>query len=271
MDAPPPPDLAEAGAPTAAAVASRAVMVAVMLERARLEATGEVQALSRLSALAAQHGLLENLGPEGVALFQADPGAWSEDDLEAVRWTAEELHLLLWALGKLALPSLIARTEAATALAVVPLAGDVGAFLEGATLRPVEELEDQYTRWDVLLQVVESEVYVRTVLEDPAQLEGDDELEPLLAAAEAQGFDRAAAARAGPGQAVAQGLRFQVRALLAELFGAGGLPGAERLDADALAALPELELATLYGLAHTRVGALAWLVEGDAPEDELPA
>ncbi len=257
--------------PEADVVASRALMVAVMLERARLETSGEVAALAKLTGLVEGHGLLGNLGVEGLALFEADPGAWTPDDLEAVRWTAEELHLLLWALGRVAPPSPDARADGAALVALLPLSGDVAAFFTGATLLPLEELEAQRVLWEAVLQAVESEVYARTLLEDPAQHAGDPEVEELLAAAAAEGFDRVAAAAQGPTQELVLGLRFWSRALLDSAFGDGSASGPQRLDAAQLLALGELELATLYGIAHTRLGACAWLVEGDHLEDEADA
>jgi hypothetical protein len=252
-------------------VASRALMVGVMLERARLEATGDVAPLARLRHLVERHGLLSNLGAEGLALFEAEAGAWSADDTEAVRWTAEELHLLLWALGLVVTPTLDARADADALLLKLPLAGDVDAFLDGATLRPLEQLEIQRELWEVLLQAVETEIYARSVLADPTQLDDDAELEEFLRAMEAEGFDRRAAAALGRPKEAALGLRHEVRLLLGALFGEGSPHRAQQLDADRLVAMEEEELATFYGLAHTRAGACAWLVEGDADEDEAAA
>lgn len=261
VGAPPEPDV----------VASRALMVGVMLERARLEATGDVAPLARLRHLVERHGLLSNLGAEGLALFEAEAGAWSADDTEAVRWTAEELHLLLWALGLVVTPTLDARADADALLLKLPLAGDVDAFLDGATLRPLEQLEIQRELWEVLLQAVETEIYARSVLADPTQLDDDAELEEFLRAMEAEGFDRRAAAALGRPKEAALGLRHEVRLLLGALFGEGSPHRAQQLDADRLVAMEEEELATFYGLAHTRAGACAWLVEGDADEDEAAA
>lgn len=252
-------------------VASRALMVGVMLERARLEATGDVAPLARLRHLVERHGLLSNLGAEGLALFEAEAGAWSADDTEAVRWTAEELHLLLWALGLVVTPTLDARADADALLLKLPLAGDVDAFLDGATLRPLEQLEIQRELWEVLLQAVETEIYARSVLADPTQLDDDAELEEFLRAMEAEGFDRRAAAALGRPKEAALGLRHEVRLLLGALFGEGSPHRAQPLDVDRLVAMEEEELATFYGLAHTRAGACAWLVEGDADEDEAAA
>lgn len=254
--------------PEADAVASRALMVGVMLERARLEATGDVAPLSRLRHLVERHGLLGNLGPEGLALFEAEAGAWSPEDREAVRWTAEELHLLLWALGQVMSPSLDARAEPEGLLTQLPFDGDVEGFLDGARLRPLEVLEVQRELWDVVQQAVETEIYARSVLADPSQLEDDAELEEFLQAMEAEGFDRRAAAAQGRVKEAALGLRHEVRLLLEALFGDGSPHRAQRLEAERLLAMDEEELATLYGLAHTRAGACAWLVEGDHFEDE---
>lgn len=257
VGAPPEPDV----------VASRALMVGVMLERARLEATGDVAPLARLRHLVERHGLLSNLGAEGLALFEAEPGAWSADDTEAVRWTAEELQLLLWALGLVVSPTLDARADAEALLAKLPLAGDVDAFLDGATLRPLEQLEIQRELWEVLLQAVETEIYARSVLADPTQLDDDAELEAFLQAMEAEGFDRRAAAALGRPKEAALGLRHEVGLLLGALFGEGSPHRAQPLHAERLVAMPEEELATFYGLAHTRAGACAWLVEGDHDEE----
>lgn len=257
--------------PEADVVASRALMVGVMLERARLEATGDVAPLARLRHLVEQHGLLGNLGPEGLALFEAEAGAWSPDDREAVRWTAEELHLLLWALGLVMSPRLDARADAEALLAKLPLGGDVAAFLDGASLRPLEQLEIQRELWDVVQQAVETEIYARSVLADPTQLEDDAELEEFLQAMEAEGFDRRAAASQGRVKEAALGLRHEVRLLLEALFGEGSPHRAQRLAPERLFGMEEAALATLYGLAHTRAGASTWLVEGDHFEDEEAA
>lgn len=254
--------------PEADVVAGRALMVAALIDRAQLESSRDQARFAKLQAWVEQHGLFGNLGADGAELFDAPLGSWTDDDVDAVGWTGEELQLLLWALRLADFPSLESPADTQALLQKVPLLGDADAFLEVAALRPVDELEEKRALYDALNEAVRSEVYARSLQEDPASLEADDELEELLASVEQDGFDRQAAAAGGKAAEAIAGLRYWARTLLNELFGAGSPHLADRLDSPKLVSLEDAALATMLGLAHARSESLAWLMEGDEYEAE---
>lgn len=258
LTAPPAPDV----------VAGRALMVGALLERARLESTRDEARFTTLQAWVDELGLFSNLGPDGVELFEGKLGSWNDEDLESVDWTSEELVLLLWALGKTDLPAPDTRADAAGLVAKLPLLGPAEPFIDDATLRPIDELEVHRALCEALLEAIRAEVYARSILEDPAALEPDADLEELLSSVAAEGFDRKAAAAQGPAHEAAQGLRHWSRTLLGELFASGSPHEAHRLDAAKLVGLDEVTLATWLGVAHSRTEAMAWLLEGDEYEIE---
>jgi hypothetical protein len=258
LTAPPEPDV----------VAGRALMVGALLERARLESTRDEARFTTLKAWVDEHGLFSNLGPDGVELFEAALGAWSDDDIESVDWTSEELGLLLWALQRAELPTPHTRADAVALATQLPLLGPAQSFIDEANLRPLDELEVHRALSEALLEAIRSEVYARSIEEDPASLEQDDELEELLATVASEGFDRKAAAAKGPANEAVQGLRFWSRSLLTELFASGSPHLAHRIDSAELVALDEATLATWLGVAHSRAEAMAWLLEGDEYEAE---
>ncbi len=258
------PSDAEPTPPGAAVVASRALMVAALMERARLETARDPARFQALSTWVKAHGLFTNLGADGIELFDAPLGTWSEDDVDAVGWTTEELQLLLWALGQVEFPSLEVPADGAALLPKVPLLGEPAAFLAAVTLRPADEVEDKAQLYEALNEALRSEVYARSLKEDPKSLEADEDLEELLRSVAAEGFDRAAAATKGKVNEAVQGLRFWARTLLLELFGEGSPHLAYRLDPTRLLTLADGTLATMLALADARSGGLAWLREGDA-------
>ncbi|MDP1829564.1 MAG: DUF4272 domain-containing protein [Archangium sp.] len=258
LTAPPEPDV----------VAGRALMVAALLERARLESTRDEARFTALQAWVDELGLFGNLGPDGVELFESKLGSWSDEDIESVDWTSEELLMLSWALGKSDLPTLEARADAAGLVAKLPLLGPAESFIDDATLRPLDELEVHRALCEALLEAIRSEVYARTIQEDPASLEPDEDLEELLSSVAAEGFDRKAAAAKGPAHEAVQGLRYWSRTLLNELFASGSPHEAHRIDSAKLVSLDEATLATWLGVAHSRTEAMAWLLEGDEYETE---
>ena len=240
-------------------VAARALMVAALLQRSRFETAPDPKAQAALASWVEAHGLFGNLGAEGAELFDAPSGQWTKEDLEAVGWSAEELPVLLWALGLTDFPAFEARADVGALLARLPMGEDLEPFFAGATVRPVAELEAHRATWETMLEVVRSEAYARSLSEDPSSLEDDEDLQVVLEAAEQEGFDRAAAARQGPVVEAQGALRFWVKTLLAELRERGEVP----LDGAALTAMKDERLATVLGLSHARVEALTWLLEGD--------
>ena len=259
-----------AAAPEADVVAARALMVGALLERARLESTRDEARFTALKAWVDALGLFGNLGPDGVELFESKLGSWSDEDIESVDWTAEELLLLLWALGKAELPTLEARADAAVLVAKLPLLSQSEAFIDEATLRPLDELEVHRALCEALLEAVRAEVYARSLQEDPGSLEADEDLEELLSSVAAEGFDRKAAAAKGPVNEAVQGLRYWSRSLLTELFASGSPHEAHRIDSAKLVGLEEATLANWLGTAHARAEAMAWLLEGDEYETQTP-
>ena len=256
LTAPPEPDVG----------AGRALMVGALLERARLESTHDEARFGTLRAWVDGLGLFSNLGPDGVELFEAKLGSWADEDIESVDWTSEELGLLLWALQRAELPTTHARADAVGLASKLPLFAPAEAFLEEATLRPIDELEVHRALCEAVLEAIRSEVYARSIQEDPASLERDDDLEELLNAVASEGFDRKAAAAKGPANEAVQGLRFWSRSLLSELFATGSPHLAHRIDSAELVGLDAATLATWLGVAHSRVEAMAWLLEGDEYE-----
>jgi hypothetical protein len=252
--------------PEADVVAGRALMVGALLERARLESARDEARFTALRAWVDQHGLFGNLGPDGVELFESKLGSWSDEDIDAVDWTGEELVLLLWALQRADFPRLDARVDAAALVGKLPLLGEAKPFLEGAVLRSVDELEVHRALCEALLEAIRSEVYARSIQEDPTSIEGDEDLEELLASVTADGFDRKAASAKGAATEAVQGLRYWSRSLLGELFASGSPHEAHRIDSATLVSLDVATLATWLGVAHSRAEAMAWLLEGDELE-----
>lgn len=255
-----------AEAPEADVVAARALMVGALLERAKLEAAPSESHFAALREWVDDQGLFSNLGADGLTLFDEQQGSWTDEDIEAVDWTSEELALLLWALEKHHFPPVGVRAPAASLLAKLPLLGDAAGFIKAARLRQVEELEVHRALSDALLEAIRAEVYVRSLQADPASFEPDEELTQLLDTIAEEGFDRKAAAAKGPVQEAILGLRFWSRTLLAELFGPESPHLAHRIDSAQLVGLDEATLATWLGVAHARAEALAWLLEGDETE-----
>ena len=263
-------------------VAERALVTGGMLHRLALE-----ERLARTKTPAAreeilqfqqwleEEGFLVNVGVTGQELLESDPGTWSEEDRQSIAWSAEELHLLLWALKQGKLPPLEARVEAAPLLQLLPLLKDPQPFLESAELRLSEEIEAQRDRWEVLLECARHESLARGIVAEPSIAEGDPDLELLLESAEEVGFDRkGTAAKHGKARAAAEGLRHWSRHLVTPLQEEGLLPGkpGEGLlfQGKRLHELSEDTLATLLALAHGRFQALEWVAAGDVavPEGE---
>lgn len=256
--------------PEADVVAARALMVGALLRRAEMESAPNTVRSTALAGWVEDNGLFGNLGAEGAELFDAAPGAWTDEDVDAVSWTTEELQTLLWALNQAEFPALETRAEAEPLLAKLPIEKPIDAYLTGAKLRDLHELEVKRALYEALLEAVRSEAYARSIAEDPSGLEGDDELEELLASIESDGFDRAAAAAKGKAVEAQEGLRFWSRSLLNDLFETGSPHLDSKIDSAALVGMEEHRLALLLGLAHARAEALAWLTEGDeyATEDD---
>jgi hypothetical protein len=245
-------------------VAQRALVVGSLLRRLALEerlARGKDPAAKeeaqRLQRWMDEEGLFATLGIAGMELFEAEPGTWSEEDRQGVAWSAEELQLLLWALKQGKLPPPETRVEAAPLLERLPLLKDPRPFLAAAERRPIEEVEAQRNRWEVMLDCARYESFARGIQADPELAEGDPELEGLLDSAEAEGFEREALVlKHGKARAAVEGLRFWMRFLVPQLL----FQGKRLTDLD------EATLASLLGLSHGRSQALIWLTEGDGAE-----
>jgi HEAT repeat protein len=268
--------------PGAEAVAQRALVVGALLRRLVLEerlARGKDPAakeeLKQLQRWMDEEGLFTPLGHTGLELFDAEPGTWSEENRQAVAWSAEELQLLLWALKQGKLPPPEARVDATPLLERLPLLKDPQPFLSAAERRPIEEVEAQRNRWEVMLDCARYESFARGILADPVLAEGDPELDGLLDSAEAEGFDREKLElKLGKARMAVEGLRFWMRFLVTQLQKEGllgGKPGDELLfQGKRLMDLDEATLAMLLGLSHGRSQTLGWLMEGDGdiPDDE---
>jgi hypothetical protein len=261
-----PEDPPLAAPPEADVVAARALMVGALLERAKLESAPSESHFAALRTWVDDQGLFTNLGPDGLQLFESKLGSWSDEDVEAVDWTSEELQLLLWAMQQADYPRVDERADGAKLLKKLPVLGEVDAFLEGATLRSLDELEVHRALAEAVLEAIRAEVYARSVQEDPSSIEGDEDLQELLASVEAEGFDRKAAAEKGAANEAILGLRHWSRSLLTELFGPESPHKAHRIDSAQLVGLDEPTLATWLGIAHSRSEAMAWLLEGDEYE-----
>jgi HEAT repeat protein len=271
--------------PEADAVAQRALVLGGLLRRLTLEerlAKGNDSAareeILRLRQWMDAEGLFSTLGVTGLEMLESEPGTWFEEDRQSVAWSAEELHLLLWAMKQEKLPPLEARVEAAPLLERLPLLKDPQPFLESAELRIPEEIAAQRDRWDVLLECARYESLARGIASEPSLAEGDPDLELVLESAEEVGFDRkGATSRLGKANAAVEGLRYWSRHLLNQLQEEGMLPGkpGEGLvfQGKRLHELDEPTLGVLLGLAHGRFQALEWLAEGDAilPDGEEEA
>jgi HEAT repeat protein len=271
--------------PEADAVAQRALVLGGLLRRLALEerlARGKDPAASEeilhLQRWMEAEGLFSTLGVTGMELLESEPGTWSEEDRQSVAWSAEDLHLLLWALKQEKLPPLEARTEAAPLVARLPLLKKPQAFLEAAELRPAEEVMAQRDRWNVLLECARYESLARGIASDPALAEGDPDLELVLESAEEVGFDRkGATSKLGRARVAVDGLRHWSRHLLGQLQEEGMLPGKPgeglTFQGKRLHELDETTLGVLLGLAHGRFQVLEWLAEGDAvlPEGDEEA
>lgn len=258
--------------PEADTVASRALMIAALSERARLESSKDLTRFTQLMKWVERFGLYGNLGEAGAELFDAELGSWSDEDVDTVSWASEELQVLLWALGRAELPPVDSRPDPQELIITLPVLKDAAGFLEQSALRSADEIEATRALYEALLEAVRSEVYARSIVEDPSALEADDELDEMLGAISERGFDRAAAAKGGKAGEAVQGLRFWSRTLLEELFGDASPHLAQKLDAAKLVSLDDASLAMVLGTAQARTEALAWLVEGDeevaAPPEE---
>lgn len=257
-----------AAPPEADVVAGRALMVAALVERSRLESSRDTKRAAALSEWVDLHGLFGNLGPEGVDLFDRAPGEWTDDDIDAVDWTGEELRVLLWALNRAELGPASERADVDALLEGLPVLKPADAFIDEARLRGSDEIDVQRALSEALLEAVRSEAWARTIAEDPQGFAPDEDLEELLQSIEADGFDRAAAAEKGAAHEAITGLRFWSRSLLKELFSSGSPHLHQKLDSSDLVSWDDATLGTLLGVVHARVEALEWLQEGDEYETD---
>lgn len=262
--------------PEEEAVAQRALVLGGLLRRLSLEERlGKVkdpaakEEILRLQRWMDEEGLFSTLGVADIALLEAAPGTWIPDHRLSVAWLAEELQWLLWGLKQVKPPPVDARVEPAPLLDLLPLLKDPQPFLESADRRPLEEMEAERSRWELVLECARHESFARGIAADPTIAEGDPDLAMLLESAEEVGFDRkSVSANQGKTQAVVEGLRHWARHVATELQQQGLLPGKpgeglvfqgkqlHELDANALT--------LLLSLAYSRAQALEWLVAGGA-------
>ncbi|MEW6430181.1 MAG: DUF4272 domain-containing protein [Myxococcota bacterium] len=259
----------EPGAPPEAdAVALRALAVAALVQRGLYEARpNNASEVRQLQGWVDAFGLFAGFGAGAFELFDAKHGTWTPEDRAAVAWTAEELRLLLWALRlEPALPSTFERSDAKGLLKKLPLLEPPHAFISKAEVREPDELDVMRAFYEVVLEAARCEVWARGILHDASLAAADDEeLEGILSAAEAEGFDRAGLTKAkGAAAAAVAGLRAWTRSLLTSLFEAGSPHAALAFDPGALEAMSDQALAKAFAIARTRSGALEWLTEGEA-------
>jgi HEAT repeat protein len=267
--------------PEAEAVAQRALVLGGLLRRLSLEermGRGKDPAAKeeslRLQKWMDEEGLFSTLGVADIELLEAAPGAWSPEHRQSVSWSAEELQWLLWALKQGKLPPVDARVEAAPLLEHLPLLKDPQPFLESADRRPLEEIEAQRDRWELILECAGYESFARGIAADPTIAEGDPDLAMLLESAEEVGFDRKAVAQQGKTQVAVEGLRYWSRHVISDFQEQGLLPGkpGEGLlfQGKHLHEMDENALTTLLSLAHGRFQSLEWLTSGGEalPEGE---
>lgn len=257
-----------AAPPEADVVAGRALMVGALVERSRLESKRDAARAAELMEWVDANGLFGNLGPEGVDLFERPLGEWTDDDIDAVDWTGEELRVLLWALNKVELSPASERADVTKLLALLPVLKEADPFIDTAALRANDEIEVQRALAEALLEAVRSEAWARSIAEDPQSFEPDEDLEELLQSIEADGFDRKAAADKGAVHEAVTGLRFWSRSLLKELFSSGSPHVDQKLDSSDLVSFDDATLGTLLGVVHARVEAFEWLQEGDEYETD---
>ena len=254
--------------PEADAVATRALAVAALVQRGFHEARpSNASEVRQLQGWVDAFGLFAGFGAGAIELFDAKHGAWTPEDRAAVGWLGEELRLLLWALRlEPALPSTFERSDAKALVKQVPLLEPPQGFVAKAKARDVDELEVMRAFYEVVYEAARCELWARGILEDPSLAEtDDDELEALLDAAAADGFDRAAVTKAqGVAAAAVAGLRACARSLLTDLFVSGSPHAALAFDPGALEAMSDTALANAFAIARTRSGALEWLTEGEA-------
>lgn len=254
--------------PEADAVATRALAVAALVQRGFHEARpNNASEVRQLQGWVDAFGLFAGFGAGAIELFDAKHGSWTPEDRAAVGWLGEELRLLLWALRlEPALPSTFERSDAKALVKQVPLLEPPQAFVAKSKARDVDELEVMRAFYEVVHEAARCELWARGILEDPSLAESDDEeLEALLDAAAADGFDRAAVTKAqGPAAAAVAGLRACTRSLLTDLFASGSPHASLAFDPGALESMGDQALANAFAITRTRSGALEWLTEGEA-------
>jgi hypothetical protein len=256
--------------PEADTVALRALAAAGLLRRLALERSkAPPEAHAPLRMWLEENGLLSNFGAEGFELFDAEPGSWSEEDLETVGWGAEELAVLAWALGAAEPPPLGKRADPAPLLAAFPSEGPAEPFSLAAKVKPVDALETQQALYSTLAMAARTEVWARAIADEPKLAEGDEDLEAFLEAAEVEGFPLAKLTEEkGVAGAAIECLRSISQKLVEEIFGAGSPHKAVAFSPGALATMDEETLGTFLATTQLREQALAWLTEGDAWEDD---
>jgi hypothetical protein len=260
----------DAGAPPdAGAVTLRALAAASLLRRLELERrNAPLEDIERLEAFVDENGLHASFGPTAFALFDAPPGEWTDDDADTVAWSAEELVMLGWALGRGELPGLLTRADVSALLAALPRAGDLSAFVGSATLLDIAEVDAARSLFSTLEEVARLEAWARAIAADAEVSIDDQQLEDVFEAAGAEGFDRAAVTtQHGARKAAVEVLRFWTRLLLEHLFVEGGPFTAFRFAHDELTALDDDDLALLLTLSQLRAETLSWLLEGESVDE----
>jgi hypothetical protein len=251
-DAPPENDGAP---PEADTVALRVLAEAAILRRLALEKRkAPAKDYEPLITWVEDHGLYASFSDGGFALFDADPGTWSAEDLEGVEWAAEELVILCWALGRCPPPVLFARTDAASILSALPSEGPVEPFSLAASLRPDLEVETLGALYETLANAGRLEAWARGIEADPSIATGDEELDELLQALTPEEREK------GPIEV----LRTLSTQLIADLFEPRSAHAAYAFEPSKLQKLDDEGLALFLATAQLRAEALIWLAEGDA-------
>lgn len=260
-------------------VASRALALAAVLERARLE---RALATKKLKPDEAQHdsdALMKWLDAEGLGdvltslemdLLQAEPADWLDEDLDLAAMSVDALAILLWSAGVAPLPSPERPAVADDLLRRVPLLQPVDAFIAKVAMRSADELERQRELCETYLWRCEQESSARLVLAGE-EVETEIDVEAILDELVKDGFDaKAAKAKGGALGVKAEALRFLGKKAAERLAGErhftpGG--GDFPFKGKGLFAISDDELAAATAMAHERHRAIVWVLEGGEWDD----
>lgn len=161
------------GPRSAEQVASRALVLGAMLKRLTLEEALQEGRLKNAEAGRASEAVFAWIAEEGLEgsldsverdLLELPSGEWGEEDRRQIAWTAEGLHVLLWAIEKVeSLPPADVQSPPGVLLARLPILESTSEFIAGSTLRDSDALERQRETYEVWLWRTEQEDLARQV------------------------------------------------------------------------------------------------------------